>query len=119
MTKIIDAFKNLSDDQRTHVLFSLLVDKSIDYIELSNAYVKALQKQQEVESKKLYKSSLWLSMVWQYIPKHKKLYKAASAFAIIQSGVVRGAKAETDYKGYLEENPYTEDEYGFPKSELK
>jgi hypothetical protein len=112
--KFKEQFGQLAPELRKMFMIGLLFDGKLDYTELSNAYVAALQEQQKVEARKLHNSSRWLGYLWKRIPANKAFERAASAYAIVQSGEYKAAPIEKEFTEYLEQHPYTEDENGFP-----
>ncbi len=119
LAQLKESFNQLEPWAKDLFIFQLLFDGDISYVELSKQYVAALEKQREVEAKKLNGSSRWLGFLWKKIPSTNKFARAASAYAILQSGIYRSAPIEKEFKKYLEENPYDEDENGFPKTKLR
>lgn len=113
-----ESFKQLDQEEKKVLIFELLFKRDISYTELSDLYVAVLQKQEDIANRKLHKSSLWLGEVWTKIPTTNKFLRAASAYAILRSGVFHTAPIEKKYEEYLKENPYEEDDNGFPITKL-
>lgn len=117
--KVIEDLKKLKPSERQIVLVGLLFDGSIDFNELSTAYVKALEKQREAHWQKINRLGIRLGGAWHHIPNKKRFTKAAAAFALIKAEVFKTAAIEKEFKAYLADNPYDEDEYGGPKTSLR
>lgn len=116
-TKIRESIKNLPPMERKLLFIDLLYDGSISFTELTEAYISVLERNRKEQGARVNKLSMRLSATWDYVPEKKKFTKAAAAFALLP--YYEGAGVEKTYKAYLHENPYDEDENGFPKTELK
>ncbi len=101
------------------LIYELLVEGKIDYMKLSEAYVWSLQKSAKEQNLIINKMGMWLSCYWQQHKKATEFLKAATAWMMIKSGCMRTARIEEDFKAYLKEHPYKEDESGFPITDIK
>lgn len=104
-------------------LYQMLMEEGkLDYPALSAAYVGFLEGEKRRNGIVICKAGMWLSSYWgRYRGNAKGLpfLRAATAYWLLKTGVMRGAGVEAELKAFLEENPYEEDEYGMPKTELR
>lgn len=113
-SKLKELFDGMEPIERQMFIYSLLLEGSIDYVQISEQYVETLKKIQEVQGRKLNNTSLRLVNTWQHIPAKEVFKRAATAYTILNSNIVEGALLEKELEQYLVEHPYSEDEYGFP-----
>ncbi len=115
--KIMDDLAGLSNSEIKVVLLKLMIDEKISFRSLSESYVQFLEIGNKEKRKMLSKAALWLSTLWN--GRGKPFNQAGIGYWLIKSGYIESAPIEETIKKYLEENPYSEDENGFPITKLK
>jgi hypothetical protein len=105
---------NLDKTKLRRVVFELLKEKKISYVDLSNMYISFLE---ESEREKNLNVMGLASMLSEFVPfnkrkKRKSFIESKSAYHILKSKIFRNAPIEKQYEEISKE--YSEDENGIP-----
>lgn len=86
---------------------------------LFEEYIEYQHQKQKGQNILINKMGMWLATFWDEHKTAKPFLKSASAYALLKSKAMKGAKIEKRLKKQLEQAPYREDEYGFPITNIK
>lgn len=115
-----DLFLKLEPWDRTGFMLDLMNSGDLKFHDVSEAYIQHLEGQRKVLQSSINKAGFWITNYYAGGKLGKSLFtKVGSAYWLLKSGTVRGTNIEKELRSLLEENPYHEDEYGYPISNIR
>lgn len=114
------AFKALDKNEHRFVLVGLMDDEVLKFEDITVAYVSYLEQRKREQNLVVSKAGMWISMLRNRLTKKTDdFYKSATAYWLLKNGIVKGAPVEKELGDWLNEHPYSEDDYGLPRSNLR
>ncbi len=116
MEKLLEQLRKLSKFDLKEIVFNLLLEEKLSYVELSELYTESLNEKLK-QNNVLINGMAWpLIAYWEGNEKEisRKHWKAKSAWNLLKSGVFRNTEIEKDLKKCIKKYGYEEDENGWP-----
>lgn len=119
MIRVMGEFEALDPQYKQAIVLESLKDGSLKFERLTEAYVAHLERQREISDRKITKAVQWIASYWHGGKLAKRPFtRAGAAYFIVKNDYMHGASVQADMEQYLADNPYEEDDNGFPKTEL-